>query len=73
MSADSTENQTIAPCANPDGDSVLKPITTLPEADALKYYADLPSKLQWLARQAATGQRRAALILYHALEIARFK
>jgi hypothetical protein len=33
----------------------------------LHYYQRLSPKLQWLARQRATGQRRAALIVHHAI------
>jgi hypothetical protein len=50
MSTNTTECQMFAPCADADSDSLLKPMSTLPEADALKYYADLPANLQWFAR-----------------------
>jgi hypothetical protein len=73
MSTNSTESTTFALCADPGGDPLLEPLSALPEPDALKYYAELSPKLQWVARQRATGQRRAALILYHALEIAQIK
>lgn len=50
-----------------EGETLIAPLYTLPEPEALHYYQRLSPKLQWLARQRATGQRRAALIVHHAI------
>jgi hypothetical protein len=47
--------------------ALLAPVYMLPEGDALKLYAQLSPRLQWLARRGASGQRRASLIVHHAL------
>jgi hypothetical protein len=54
-------------CAVPEGEAVIAPVHTLPESEALRFYQRLSPRLQWLARQRATGQRRAALIVHHAI------
>jgi hypothetical protein len=51
----------------PEADALLAQVHALPEAEALRLYARLSPRLQWLARQRTTGQRRAALIVHHAL------
>jgi hypothetical protein len=51
----------------PEIDALLSPVYILPEADALQHYARLSPRLQWFARQRATGSRRATLIAHHAL------
>jgi hypothetical protein len=53
--------------ADPEADALLAQVHGLPEAEALRFYARLSPRLQWLARQRATGARRAALIVHHAL------
>ncbi len=59
--------QPSAPNATPEIDALLSPVYILPEADALQHYARLSPRSQWLARQRATGSRRATLIAHHAL------
>jgi hypothetical protein len=53
--------------ADPEADALLAQVYVLPEAEALRLYARLSPRLQWLARQRTTGQRRSALIVHHAL------
>jgi hypothetical protein len=52
-----------------DIDVLLEHMRMLPEPEALKFYSQLSPKLQWLVRQRATGQRRDAVIVYHAVTI----
>lgn len=52
---------------DPESDALLTQVHGLPEAEALRLYARLSPRLQWLARQRATGPRRAALIVHQAL------
>lgn len=56
--------------AGTDDESLIGQVLASPEPEALRCYAGLSSQLQWRARKCATGQRRAALIEYHVLEIA---
>jgi hypothetical protein len=51
------------------GDALVERLRTLPEADAVRYYAALPSRWQWFVRQRLTGVRRSALIVHHATSI----
>jgi hypothetical protein len=51
-----------------DSDALLERLGTLPEPEALEFYSQLSPKLQWLVRQRATGQRRNALIAFHAIK-----
>jgi len=67
MPATAEPGQNHAALADMDSDALLASLDTLPEREALHYYAMLSPKLQWLARCRATGQRRAALIVHHAL------
>jgi hypothetical protein len=67
MPANKVANQCPATNATPEIDAFLSPVYLLPEADALQHYARLSPRLQWLARQRATGPRRAILIAHHAL------
>jgi hypothetical protein len=53
--------------ADAEADALLAQLHALPEAEALRLYARLSPRLQWLARQRTTGQRRSALIVHHAL------
>jgi hypothetical protein len=53
--------------ATPEIEALLAPLTTLPEPEALKHYARLSPRLQWIARQRTTGQRRASLIVHHVI------
>jgi hypothetical protein len=52
---------------------VLVRLRNLPEAQALALYSQLAPKLQWLARQGTTGQRRLALITHHMVIAARIR
>jgi len=52
---------------DPEADALLAQVHVLPEAEALRLYARLSPRLQWLARQRTTGPRRSALIVHHAL------
>ena len=67
MSATVESNQNCAALADTDPEALLASLDTLPEPAALHYYEMLSPKLQWLARCRTTGQRRAALIVHHAL------
>jgi hypothetical protein len=69
MSTDGVLSQANA-SAGADDESLIARVLAFPESEALKFYAALSSQLQWRARKSATGQRRAALIEYHVLEIA---
>ncbi len=69
MSAQRTHHA--APTRNDaEGDALVERLRTLPEADAVRYYAALPSRWQWFVRQRLTGVRRSALIVHHATSIA---
>jgi hypothetical protein len=67
MSTKMVESKRAAALATPELDALLTPVYTLPESEALQIYARLSPRLQWLARQRATGQRRASLIVHHAI------
>jgi hypothetical protein len=54
---------------NPEGDALIERIHTLPEAEALRCYARLTPRWQWIARQRTTGPRRTALIMHHIASI----
>jgi hypothetical protein len=54
-----------------DIDAVIERLRVLPEPESLEFYSQLSPKLQWLARQRTTGQRRQALIAYHAITLSR--
>lgn len=54
---------------NVDVEVLLERVRMLPETEALELYSQLSPKLQWLVRQRASGQRREALIVHHALTI----
>ncbi len=59
-----------APDADSEADTLIERLRTLPEPDALRCYAGLSARWQWVARQRLTGMRRAALIVHHATAIA---
>ena len=59
--------------AGSEGDALIERIRTLPEPEALRCYAGLSPGLQWIARQRATGPRRTALSVFHAISIANCK
>jgi len=67
MSTKMVESEHCTAAATPELDALLTPVYSLPESEALQHYARLSPKLQWLARQRATGQRRASLIVHHAI------
>ena len=73
MSLDDAHKDTTSPGTSATGDSVIERILTGPEFEALKLYAGLSSTQQWQARTRATGERRAALALYHVLEFAQLR
>lgn len=50
--------------------ALMERLRTLPEADAVRCYAGLSARWQWIARQRLTGGRRTALIVHHATAIA---
>lgn len=54
--------------ADPEGETLLAEVQSLPEPEALRLYARLSPRLQWLARQRSNGPRRSALIVHHALQ-----
>jgi hypothetical protein len=56
-----------SPVADPEADALLAQVYVLPEAEALRLYARLSPRMQWLARQRTCGPRRSALIVHHAL------
>jgi hypothetical protein len=64
------EVQDSAAGATSEVDALLAPLYTLPESEALKHYACLSPRLQWIARQRTTGQRRVTLIVHHAISSA---
>src|ERR1700722_11629420 len=51
----------------------IEQVLTAPECDALMLYGRLTSAQQWQARTRATGERRAALVQYHALNVAQLR
>ena len=59
--------------AGPEAEALLAQVHVLPEPEALRLYGRLSPRLQWLARQRATGQRRSALIVHHALTRAQYR
>jgi hypothetical protein len=63
-------NRPAALGAGVEGEALIEQIQTLPEPEALQYYGRLSPRLQWLVRRRATGARRAALIVHHALTTA---
>jgi hypothetical protein len=67
MTANAEPVQDCAALAVTQGETLIAPVYTLPEAEALNYYQRLSPKLQWLARQRASGPRRAVLIVHHAI------
>jgi hypothetical protein len=67
MLADAHPRQDCTALAVTEGEALITPVYTLPESEALHYYQRLSPRLQWLARQRASGQRRAALILHQAM------
>jgi hypothetical protein len=62
-------SQSLTPDADADTDALLERVLMLPEAEALEFYSELSPKQQWLVRQKATGRRRDAVIVYHAVTI----
>jgi hypothetical protein len=52
-----------------DIDAALERVRMLPETEALEFYSQLSSRQQWLVRLRATGRRREAMIIYHAVNI----
>lgn len=58
---------------DPEAEALLAQVHVLPEPEALRLYGRLSPRLQWLARQRATGQRRSALIVHHALTRAQYR
>jgi hypothetical protein len=62
-------SQSLTPDVKADIDALLERVRMLPEAEALEFYSQLSPKLQWLVRQKATGQRRDAVMVYHAVTI----
>jgi hypothetical protein len=73
MSTRSVHDPTPLARADAGDESAIEQVLTAPECEALKLYGRLPSAQQWQARMRATGQRRAALVQYHALNLAQLR
>jgi hypothetical protein len=71
MSTDDASTQTLTRGGDPDADELIDLLRQLPEPQALEFYSQLAPRLQWLARQKMTGQRRAALIAHHVITAGR--
>jgi hypothetical protein len=71
MPTDNPSAQTRASGGDPDADTLIDRVRELPEPQALEFYSQLPPRLQWLARQRTTGQRRKALIAHHVITAGR--
>ncbi|MGA2564052.1 MAG: hypothetical protein ABSF96_10870 [Steroidobacteraceae bacterium] len=61
--------ESLTPDVNADIDAALERVRVLPETEALEFYSQLSSRQQWLVRLRATGRRREAMIIYHAVNI----
>jgi hypothetical protein len=61
------ESRLLMPADEADSDALIERVGLLPEAEALAFYSQLSPKLQWLARKRATGERRNALMVHHAI------
>ena len=73
MSATQELNEISSMAADSEADALLAQVHVLPEPEALRLYGRLSPRLQWLARQRETGQRRSALIVHHALTRAQYR
>jgi hypothetical protein len=71
MSTADTPAQALAVGSDGDPDVLIERLCELPEPLALEFYSQLAPRLQWLARQKTTGQRRAALIARHVITAGR--
>jgi hypothetical protein len=71
MPTDGTPPQTCATGEVAESDGLIDRLAELPEPQALEFYSQLSPRLQWLARQRTTGQRRKALIAHHVITAGR--
>jgi len=73
MSMSSVHTLALSARTDAEDESAIERVLTAPECDALPFYRRLSSALQWQARMRATGQRRAVLVEYHALNVAQLR
>jgi hypothetical protein len=71
MPEDDIETQSRTTVSETDSAGLIDRLCELPEPQALEFYSQLSPRLQWLARQGTTGQRRAALIARHLMTAGR--